>query len=104
MIVIADTSPINYLVLIDAIGILPELFGEVIIPDAVCDELKHERAPEPVNRFINEEHSWLIVKKVEVPENTGLDELGPGERSAIFLAETEKADLLIIDERKGMRA
>jgi predicted nucleic acid-binding protein len=104
MIVIADTSPINHLVLIDAIGILPEMFGEVIIPDAVCEELKHRRAPEPVRRFINEEHSWLIVKEVEVPANTGLDDLGPGERSAIFLAETEKADLLIIDERKGMRA
>ncbi|MBX3290892.1 MAG: DUF3368 domain-containing protein [Acidobacteria bacterium] len=104
MIVIADTSPINYLVLIDAIGILPEMFGEVIIPQAVYKELNHEKAPEPVKRFINDAHAWLRIRDVEVPENTGLDNLGPGEREAIFLAESEKADLLIIDERKGMRA
>lgn len=103
MIVIADTSPINYLVLIDAIDILPKMFGEVIIPEAVYEELRHERAPEAVKRFINEGHSWLSIKEVEVPANTGLDNLGSGERAAIFLAETEKADMLIIDERKGMR-
>ena len=32
MIVISDTSPLNYLLLIDADGLLPSLFGEVIAP------------------------------------------------------------------------
>ena len=35
MIVIADTSPLNYLILIDLPHILQELFGEVIVPRAV---------------------------------------------------------------------
>jgi predicted nucleic acid-binding protein len=39
MIVVADTSPINYLVLIEAIDILPKMFREVGIPRAVYDEL-----------------------------------------------------------------
>ena len=35
MIVISDTSPINYLLQIGLIGLLPELFGRVLIPNAV---------------------------------------------------------------------
>jgi predicted nucleic acid-binding protein len=50
MIVVADTSPINYLVSIDEIGVLPALYGRVIIPQAVRDELSRDRAPEAVRR------------------------------------------------------
>ena len=32
-IVISDTSPINYLVLIGEISLLPRLYGKVVIPD-----------------------------------------------------------------------
>jgi len=32
MTVVADTSPLNYLVLIDAIDVLPQLFGRVLTP------------------------------------------------------------------------
>ena len=39
MIVIADTSPINYLLLIDQIDLLPRLFQKIIIPEVVRDEM-----------------------------------------------------------------
>ena len=39
MIIVADTSPLNYLVLIGEIELLPSLFGQVIIPHAVLAEL-----------------------------------------------------------------
>jgi predicted nucleic acid-binding protein len=48
MIIVSDTSPINYLVLIREIELLPKLFGEVVIPQAVLDELKQEGTPEAV--------------------------------------------------------
>jgi predicted nucleic acid-binding protein len=35
MIVVSDTSPLNYLVLIDAIHVLPLLYQTVLIPEAV---------------------------------------------------------------------
>jgi hypothetical protein len=35
MIVIADTTPLNYLVLIDQPNLLPRLYGRVLIPPAV---------------------------------------------------------------------
>jgi len=39
MIIVADTSPLNYFVLIREIELLPGLFGQVIIPRAVWAEL-----------------------------------------------------------------
>jgi len=48
MIVVADTSPINYLVLINEIEILPERYGAVVIPQAVQEELLRPVAPEIV--------------------------------------------------------
>jgi predicted nucleic acid-binding protein len=41
MIVVADTSPLNYLILIDEIELLPDLFEKVLLPSAVLQELKH---------------------------------------------------------------
>jgi predicted nucleic acid-binding protein len=40
MVVIADTSPLNYLILVGVEHILPELYGEVIIPAGVLRELQ----------------------------------------------------------------
>ena len=40
MIVVADTSPINYLVLIKEIEILPRLYGKVVIPQTVRDRIE----------------------------------------------------------------
>lgn len=39
MIVVSDTSPLNYLVLLDVVSVLPKLFGEVVVPPAVLTEL-----------------------------------------------------------------
>ncbi|HZL56025.1 MAG TPA: hypothetical protein VFC21_03025 [Bryobacteraceae bacterium] len=50
--VIADTSPINYLLLIGYIHILPALFDRVILPALVRDELNHPKAPLAVRNWI----------------------------------------------------
>jgi predicted nucleic acid-binding protein len=48
MVVVADTSPINYLVLIAQIDLLKQLYARILIPPAVVAELKHPVAPKPV--------------------------------------------------------
>ena len=48
MVVIADTSPLNYLVLIEQAEVLPNLFGAVVIPQSVLEELRHPSAPQAV--------------------------------------------------------
>ncbi len=46
MVVVADTSPINYLVLIEQIDLLIRLYTRILI--AVLEELNHPLAPNPV--------------------------------------------------------
>ena len=52
MIVVSDTSPINYLVLIELQDLLPELFQRVLIPDAVRRELQSTGAPDPIRHRV----------------------------------------------------
>jgi len=47
MIVIADTTPLNYLVLIERVDLFPQLFGPALIPPAVLNELQQPETPEP---------------------------------------------------------
>jgi len=44
MIVVADTSPIHYLVQLGEADLLPELYGRVLVPSAVVEELRHPKA------------------------------------------------------------
>jgi predicted nucleic acid-binding protein len=46
MIVVADTGPINYLLLIGHIDVLPTLYRRVLIPEAVEKELLHDKTPQ----------------------------------------------------------
>ena len=59
MIVVSDTSPLNYLILIDLQHILPELFERILIPGAVRDELQSAGAPEAIARFMVAAPAWL---------------------------------------------
>ncbi|MCM1983774.1 DUF3368 domain-containing protein [Lyngbya confervoides] len=102
MIVVSDTSPINYLLLIDQIDLLPRLFQQVIIPGIVRDEMLDPLAPPVLRQWIANPPSWLTVQTVSEIDVT-LHSLDPGEQAAITLAQTLPADLLIIDERLGRR-
>jgi predicted nucleic acid-binding protein len=103
VIVVSDTSPINYLLLIDQIGLMPRLFQQIIIPDIVRDEMIDSSAPLTLQKWIANPPSWLTVQTVSRVDTT-LNALDPGEQAAITLAQTLPADLLIIDERLGRRA
>jgi predicted nucleic acid-binding protein len=100
MIVVCDTSPLNYLVLVDLQHILPELFERILIPEAVREELQSAGAPEPIARFLAAEPKWLETRRVSEVDRT-LQHLDPGEREAIALAVSSAAGLVLIDERRG---
>lgn len=106
MIVVADSSPINYLVLIDAVDLLESLFGEVIVPNSVADELSSEGAPEVVRVWMTTAPGWLKIEEVqsEALVSVAALKLHLGELEAIVLAESLDADYLIMDERAGRRA
>ncbi|HEY6844709.1 MAG TPA: DUF3368 domain-containing protein [Terracidiphilus sp.] len=103
MIVVADTSPLNYLVLLGHIEILPKIYGEVLIPQAVLDELQDSDAPVEVRAWVSTPPAWLRISSIVYQSHPLLDFLDRGERDAILLAESVNADRLIIDDLDGRR-
>ena len=101
MIVISDSTPLHYLILIDEIRILGELFGHVVIPPSVFDELQHENTPADVKSWIADAPPWLEVRPTSATPDPALAALGAGERDAIMLAQELRADLLLMDDRAG---
>ena len=72
MIVVADTTPLNYLILINEVDVLPKLYGRVVIPPAVQEELTHSRAPANVTAWIAQPPSWLEVLSPAQVADAGL--------------------------------
>jgi predicted nucleic acid-binding protein len=100
--VVADTGPLNYLVLIEQIEVLPALFEKVFVPQTVRDELRHDEAPEMVRRWIARPPLWIeIVASGRDRDDRALDGLDDGERAAIQLALRIGAELVLIDDRDG---
>ncbi len=79
--VIADTGPINYLILIGQANLLPRLFEHVALPRAVERELSDADAPDLVRNWIAAPPMWLEIHDIiGLPQVSGLDE---GETAAI---------------------
>ena len=104
MIVVSDTTPLISLLKINRIDLLEKLFGQVLIPQAVFDELTaDERFKLEANQIRRKQ--FIKVTAVKNPESanilkraTGLDQ---GESEAIILTDEQNADVLLMDEAKG---
>ena len=107
MLVIADTSPLNYLILIDAVGLLPRLYRKVILPQSAWEEMKHPGAPLAVSRWAHDLPVWIELRSApDFHFDPGLAALGKGESEAITLAEKYRHDsevLLLLDEELARR-
>jgi predicted nucleic acid-binding protein len=102
MIVVADTSPLNYLILTESVHVLPMIFGGVRTTTAVINELLHPKSPEAVRTWASTPPKWLTVQD---PARIDASlKLGVGETSAISLAIEINAHQVLIDERKGYKA
>ena len=101
MAVVSDTTPLNYLVWIEVAHVVPALYGRVLIPREVLEELSHARTPDRVRGWSASPPAWLEVRPVHLPEDPLLARLESGESAAIVLAEQVTAQLLLIDERAG---
>ena len=102
MIVVADSSPLVALTAIGHIDVLPRLFGQVVIPPEISEELSRPQRPQVVREFIASRPVWLIER---VPVTTQpIPGLHAGEIAAITLAKELKADLLLVDDVRGRKA
>jgi len=102
MLVVADTSPLNYLVWVEAIEILPRMYGNVSIPAEVRSELLAPETPPKVREWALALPSWIAVQApcLSLPDDPQFRSLDPGERAALALAASQPS-LLLIDERAG---
>jgi predicted nucleic acid-binding protein len=102
--VVSDTSPISNLAIIGRLDFLRQRYGEVLIPDAIAKELAlltRIEARKSIEAAV--EAAW-IVKRDNPPTHLSLADrafLDWGEIAAIELALEIKADLLLMDEKKG---
>ena len=103
MIVVSDTTPIHYLILIDEESILSELFKRIVIPDAVIREMSHPNAPEQIRRWAANPPEWIEIEKPNEGLASGIVGLGAGETAAIALATDLRADAVLMDDRKAIR-
>lgn len=103
MIVVADTSPIHYLVLINEIDLLPALFGQVLLPSAVFRELTHPSTPAETQAWIRNPPAWIEVRALTSKPQPALMTLDPGEREAIQLALELGIETVLLDEADGRR-
>jgi predicted nucleic acid-binding protein len=100
-VVVSDATPLNYLILINAVGVLPRLYSSVLIPPAVAAELSSPKAPAAVLALVRNPPSWLEVRAPgRVDYSLGLD---AGETEAIALAAELGIEAILMDERKGRK-
>ena len=105
MIVISDTSPITNLAAIGQLDLLHQLYTTIIIPVAVYQEMV------AVDRLVPgavevQTLSWIQTQAVAnaqrvIDVQTSEDNIDLGEAEAIILAMELKANLLLMDERRG---
>jgi uncharacterized protein len=104
VIIVSDTSPIANLIVVESINLLPQLFGTIVIPAMVYQELLANGESHPVTQTVRRV-DWLQVRAVsDLSQVAALERdrrLDPGEAHAIVLALELNATQLLIDERLG---
>jgi uncharacterized protein len=100
--VVSNTSPLLNLATIGQLNLLRDLYGQVILSPAVYHEIVVAGAGQPGAQEV-EASDWLDVRPVSNQSLvTALQvDVDIGEASAMVLALELKADLLLLDERKG---
>lgn len=101
MLVVCDTTPLNYLVQIELVELIPQLYSAACIPQAVFRELLHPAAPVPVRQWAFSLPRWISVQHVGVAIAPALLDLDRGEQEAIALATALGSQFLLTDDYKA---
>jgi predicted nucleic acid-binding protein len=99
--VVADSSPINFLVRLGCEHVLSELFRTVIAPPEVVAELSSPSTPAVVAAFLAHPPSWIQIRSSASAEPIG--RLHCGESAANNLAREIHAELILLDDRAARK-
>lgn len=102
MLIICDTSSLSALAEARLMGVLPQLFKQVVITESIRQECAHAGAPSALRAWISQPPAWLTIKADPTSLLQETSVLGPGEASAITLAwHHRSSSTLILDEKRG---
>jgi predicted nucleic acid-binding protein len=82
--IVADTTVFRYLVVLEVTEILPALFGHVLIPPAVYNELQRASTPAVVRTWCAHLPAWVRIQPLLTSPDPTLSSLGPGEQEAPY--------------------
>lgn len=100
---ISNTSPLLYLYRIKALHLLPKLFDEIWIPDAVKSELFHGQS-RGYDVPVPDDFKWLqIVNPKSLPSEWLALDLGPGEVAAMSLGLENPTNVILLDDMLARR-
>jgi predicted nucleic acid-binding protein len=99
---VADAGPLHYLVLADEIDLLSGLFTAVLVPQIVRDEISRAGTPALVRDWIANPPPWLQIVPTPSLETLPFPKLDLGERAALALAMSQEADVVLMDDRRGV--
>lgn len=100
---IADTSPLQYLFQLDLFDLLPSLYGQVLVPEAVAREIAAGRSrgvslPELTSL------PWVTIRKITSARVLLMaPDLGAGEREVLALAVELSDPLVVLDDALARR-
>ena len=99
MILIADSSALIALAVIDKLELLDPLFGQVYVPRAVYDEVNTHSKGESEKLA-----AYCTNKVLDIASNVNFNiTLGLGESEAIILYKEKDADYLLCDDKKAKK-
>ncbi len=101
--IVADASSLIGLARIGKLHLLYDLYGEVVIPQAVYDEVvcEYKQASEEI-RLAN--YLKIVEAKDTDLVNILLGYLGKGEAEVIALSKEIKADIVLVDEKRARKS
>lgn len=99
--VIINSTPVIGLANIGRLDVLRQMYGTIIIPQAVFDEIKSPS----VQRQVNANRDWIRVEQINDASQKQMyrAKLHAGEVEVMILAQEKKADLVILDDNAAKK-
>lgn len=99
MLVVSDATPLNILIRLGHVEVLPALFERVAVPSSVVEEMSRSATPAVVRAWTANPPDWISIHVRDTADSpTSLRH--QGERDAIALAQQIAADAILLDDEK----